>query len=876
MGGGGSTAWWNPYNGCPENRYIVSTDPKPNDGDITAGVKVSTSKACSTCEMSVDGNLSSATAELRSAAWAGATGNADTYSMETKAWLLPSLPFSVTFNGVAESYPVIEIYRPSPIRIENIQHDAVIQIGNFFFNKVIILIPIISANMIQGGSTFVGAFASQIPTVLEPPKDASGNPLPMVYPNIPTGSDWTLDKILDASSPYFTWTSSQYQQGVVSANRCGMRMGWHPVPPGQRVIMMQNPISIAPAYMAQIKRLPHTNPSFAIHGIGPVAYKGAPPKDCAPPKMSLPAIPKVQDPIAQLASNAKNENNTLELVFKIILGIIGSLAVVIGIYFGLKFGMGPGGKILAKLGESLGQKMAQAGAAARAGIANTAGVGKTGVFPAKRTPIDDTPLPEPTEEIVMTNNPMWTDRVPAEKKNLTRRNASRDSGSPLPEGNEPVTPDIAPPLPDPNETITVPRLPPHLRPRTGRNTTVRRPLRQVPPLEGNSPLPEPNEAITVPSLVPPHLRSRIGRNTTARTPPSEGDSPLPEPTESITVPTLPPHLRPRTGRNTTVRRPLRQLPPFEGNSPLPEPNEAVTVPSLVPPHLRSRIGRNGTTTPSPQRPTPEEVSPLPTEQEARDFASLDQPFVAPPTLSAEEEKEMDDLDGRRRTPTVPPPPPPGTHGLWRNGVSLRNTNADNGPLPAANEPIIPTRRAMTVNADARAQRNALLAEDTKDDDSPLPTPSESNRSLASVASVASRLSRRASQAREAAADFDLAVDRTPTRPKTPEPTLAPPLPEGNELDNLTTSTGLDRSLARARSVNPDTGFTNSTGAKIRTADAFTNSLQRMRAARGEDDRSMTAQELSSIGAPKRTRAEKLALRKEGKKAGRRKTGRRNI
>jgi len=799
--------WFNPYNGCPENRYIVTTDPKPNDGDITAGVKVSSATACSKCDMKVDGNLSSSTAELRSSAWAGAPGKAETYSMETKAYLLPSLPFSVTFNGVAESYPIIEIYRPSPVRIENIQHDAVIQIGNFFNNKVIILVPVISANMIQGGSSFVGAFASHIANVIAQPQDASGNPLPMDFPNIPTGSDWTLDKIVDASAPYFTWTSSQYQQGLISANRCGMRMGWQAVPPGQRIIVMQNPISIAPAYMAQIQRLPPTNPSFAIHGIGPVAYKGAPPKDCAPPKSALPSVPNIPDPISQLQSNAKNQNNTLELVIKIVLGIIGSLAVVIGVYFGLKFGMGPGGKILAKLGESLGQKMAQAGAAARAGIANRAGVGKSGPFPPKRTD-DESPLPtsedakaamaaapelnpdykEPND-VFYTNNPMFKNKVSDDKKKLRRTTARRSfDDSPLPADNDGVIPALAasnPPALSPEET-------------------ERR--RKAEQYRKNNPA----------------GTGLFDLGDSTNTP-----SPLPEPNESITVPTLPPHLRPRKGRNGTIRRPLRELPPFED-------------------------------------------SPLPTQ---KDFAALDRPLVAPPTLSPEERKEMDLLDS---APTPPPPPPPGTHGLWRNGVSLSNLRKeDDGPLPAANEPVVPTRRPMTINPDAARLRQAAL-DTERQDDSPLPSPNESNRSLASVASVASRLSRRASRAREAAADFDLAVERTPTRPKTPEPALAPPLPEGNELDNLTSSTGLERSITRARDINPNTGFTNSLGAKFRTADAFSNSLQRVRARQGENDRSMTGQELASIGAPKRTRAEKLALRKEGKKAGRRKTGRRNI
>ena len=532
----------------------------------------------------------------------------------------------------------------------------------------------------------------------------------MQFPDIPTGSDWTLDKIVDPTAPFFTWTSSQYQQAIISNDRCGMHMGWRPVPPGQRIIVMQNPVSIASAYMTQIQTLPVTNPSFAIHGLGPVAYKGAPPKDCAPPKSILPSVSSNTSPLTQLASNAKTESNTWDTVFKVVLGLVGSIAVLIGIYFGVKFAMGPGGKVLAKFGESMGQKMAQAGAAAqaaaknaRAGIANTAGIGKTGAFPAKRSPIDDeSPLPtsedakaamaaapelnpdfkEPTGVFAM-NNPMFQNKVPAEKKNLRRSTARRRlDDSPLPAENDGV----------------------------------------IPALSASNPLPEPNESITVPKL-------------------------------------LPPHLRPRKGRNGTIRGPLRELPSFE-DSPIP---------------------------------TPAEVDRAITPTTARDFAALDRPLVAPPTLSPEERKEMDLLDS---APTPPPPPPPGTHGLWRNGVSL----------------------------------------------SKIPTPKETVN-MPNVARLSARLKRASKKAKDSLGDFDAAVENTPLGRRSKAETDISPLPTEAELDKALKpkrriiapeEPDEETPLPGPKDINPETGFTNSLGAKLRTADMFTNSLTKIRSKRASE------------------------------------------
>jgi len=112
----------------------------------------------------------------------------------------------------------------------------------------------------------------------------------------------------------------------------------------------------------------------------------------------------------------------------IILGILGSIAVFIGIWFGLKAAMGPGGDFLKTIGDALGKSLAggyDALKKARSGTAGVLGIGPGGPLPARRvtlrsptqvaqapaptgTPaamsnISPVNLPEPSGDFTMTN-----------------------------------------------------------------------------------------------------------------------------------------------------------------------------------------------------------------------------------------------------------------------------------------------------------------------------------------------------------------------------------------------------------------------------------------------------------------------------------------
>ena len=63
--------------------------------------------------------------------------NRETYGALTKLFLKPTIPFKVSFNdglGTTHEIPqvtLISVFHPCPIRIESVQYDAVIQIGDF-------------------------------------------------------------------------------------------------------------------------------------------------------------------------------------------------------------------------------------------------------------------------------------------------------------------------------------------------------------------------------------------------------------------------------------------------------------------------------------------------------------------------------------------------------------------------------------------------------------------------------------------------------------------------------------------------------------------------------------------------------------------------
>lgn len=308
------------------------------------------------------------------------------------------------------SIDMMSVYQPFPLRVDSFgeqgkQYDACFQIGEFPGKNVngtgiVILVPLkIDPNPGIGGQ-FVNAFASKIPNIL----GAQPDPL-LGYPDVPaqTGATWDVSKVVKVDRPYYTWEQSD----------------------GTRIIVMAEPILIAQADMANIQRLPVTPPEDVIHEIGsPILYHPAPPVDargnpvpCPPTAWSKSVSSIIQPPVV-LNKPAADSN----LILEVLLGIIGTLAVIIGVWFGVKMAAGPVGDRLKGLGDSIGRALAGGYETVR-----------------KATPRISLPKPAPAPPPPPPKSPATglTVRVPRPKTEAENRlNSALNKSSPLQESLE--------------------------------------------------------------------------------------------------------------------------------------------------------------------------------------------------------------------------------------------------------------------------------------------------------------------------------------------------------------------------------------------------------------------------------------------------------
>jgi hypothetical protein len=343
-----------------------------------------------------------------------------------------------------------------------IQYDACLQVGEFATrnrpgDKIVIFIPLKGDSNPGEDSKFISAFGSKIPSILGAQPDKA-----LGYPDFPaaTGSDWAISKVLKSDRTFYTWTTQD----------------------GTQVIVMAEPIFIAEPDLTNIQRLPITPPEDVIHEIGTVRYKSGSPIDshgnpipCSALSSALPSIPVFQPSITTADGKVISGGcgGTTDIVQKssfdgnmllqIVLGVIGTIAIVIGVWFGLKLASGPVGDMFRKLGDSLGKQLA--GAYKSVKNAKLPGsppvVSDTTRTPEEVANIAPTTIPEPSGNFAMTN-PGYKTRADfiENQRRKTRRNpiktASKIANTPTPASSTAATIDSTGPsefVPDADELL---------------------------------------------------------------------------------------------------------------------------------------------------------------------------------------------------------------------------------------------------------------------------------------------------------------------------------------------------------------------------------------------------------------------------------------
>lgn len=256
--------------------------------------------------------------------------DSDVFSAKTKLFIKPTIPFEISFNGKSEQINFLTIYQPSPIRIENVQHDAMIGLGDpSVGNKLIVLIPVIASPTSSDASDFIGKIATYGATIVNPEPTTAPATAPETSVSAATGADWNLTKLIPvgqnsiASGAFFTWNSATYTQQVARDSALFRTFRWRATP-GPQYVLMAEPVAINPVDLEVIRRLPVTEPASAIHSIGVVSYKSAPPRECK-------NCPRPAFPFTKKGSPGASPAEVTAILISVAAFIIGLYAISVGL-----------------------------------------------------------------------------------------------------------------------------------------------------------------------------------------------------------------------------------------------------------------------------------------------------------------------------------------------------------------------------------------------------------------------------------------------------------------------------------------------------------------------------------------------------------------
>jgi hypothetical protein len=188
----------------------------------------------------------------------------------------------MTYGGVGFDVRSMTLYHPCPLRVDDIQADAVLSLNDPSFGNpnIVVLVPLVGRNTGDLSTKFFSKIASEIVAV------SSVNPATGEYisRDIATGANWSLAKLFgvsdkkggvtDVPNGHYRWEGMPPMERVRRSFR-GMfgeeviQYSWVPsLTRGPTYIMLDTPVVIASNDLASItQRLPITPPSDAIHAV---------------------------------------------------------------------------------------------------------------------------------------------------------------------------------------------------------------------------------------------------------------------------------------------------------------------------------------------------------------------------------------------------------------------------------------------------------------------------------------------------------------------------------------------------------------------------------------------------------------------------------
>jgi hypothetical protein len=300
------------------------------------------------------------------------------YSSVTKLFIKPAIPFEVEFNGKPHKITVMTLLHPSPIRMENIQHDAMLTLGDPGKGNndgLVILIPLQGAIVAGPSGAFLNKVVRYLTGVLQP-DPATGD-----YKTIdaPTGNDWDLSKMFPGTPGeggktfvsnvgYYVWSGypplELRKEGDASASTLRLwwqwasntwylrepgvqRYAWQPSGTTPvRYVMLSKPALVSSMDLQTIRMLPVTPVTEAVAPIlkHTLSYRGA--DSCPAPLPSAGAITDLfSRPVREglenqcdpFAPGSFPEPNGVDGLVQVAIVFITTLGVGIAIYLAVLF-----------------------------------------------------------------------------------------------------------------------------------------------------------------------------------------------------------------------------------------------------------------------------------------------------------------------------------------------------------------------------------------------------------------------------------------------------------------------------------------------------------------------------------------------------------
>jgi hypothetical protein len=371
------------------NSIQIVRDPDPNTSpNRPDSVSISTSQQCSIpnssepCRLNIDQSISTSSVTLKRGTAPGE------FSDDTKIQIIPSLPFRMYCNGAEVRVTSMTLYHPCPLRIENVQYDAVLSLNDPSDKEAqsILLIPIVGSSSSSPSATLLDRIGPRLPSLLAPNASKGFDPV-----EVATGADWALSTLLPTvgtrvQSGFYQWISGRGYESYPEASGRTISYKWRPKLPRQNYILIDTPIQASPATMGAILAFPRTEAFKALPIVSPIVTY----TPCAnTPAQVVESFANFDPECDPLGSNAYDASNGLKPkhVLQILSIVVGILMILVGVYGGLWLAGSPASVYVKQFGDTLGEFIYRQVAAFKAardavkgGILNAV-VGKMGVPP---------------------------------------------------------------------------------------------------------------------------------------------------------------------------------------------------------------------------------------------------------------------------------------------------------------------------------------------------------------------------------------------------------------------------------------------------------------------------------------------------------------